>query len=100
MCRGAITPNTGRASTKSYRRSLYRGDGLAFEPPGEPSGLRSTACPVPLACSSMLLVLPGFAAPLVAGGCGLGLLMELAGVPAPPVDILGLLAGPLVSLEF
>jgi hypothetical protein len=58
----------------------YRGDGLAFEPPGEPSGLRSTACPVPLACSSMLRVLPGLAAPLVVGDVGL-VELPIAGLP-------------------
>ena len=34
----------------------------------EPSGLRSTAWPAALACSSMALALPGLAAPLVVGG--------------------------------
>ena len=80
FCEGPAWEGPSSFSHSQRNKAVYRGDGLAFEPPGEPSGLRSTACPVPLACSSMLRVLPGLAAPLVVGDVGL-VELPIAGLP-------------------
>ena len=57
---------------------------------------------MPLACSSIALVLPGLAARWwrARGLLVDGLLIDERPLLAPPVDMFGLAAGPRVSLEF